>query len=55
MIAKEKMEDEGVEKFKWEKREVSVLFVNGLEMKGSIEDLDDEVIGVVCEGKEDVI
>ena len=55
MIANENIQDQALENFKSEKTEVTVFFLNGFQMKGTIEDFDDQVIRLVSQGKQHLI
>ena len=55
MIANENIQDQALENFKSEKTEVTVFFLNGFQMKGTIEDFDSQVIRLVSQGKQHLI
>ena len=55
MIANHNIQDQALENFKSEKTEVTVFFLNGFQMKGTIEDFDSQVIRLVSQGKQHLI
>lgn len=55
MIANQNIQDQALENFKSEKTEVTVFFLNGFQMKGTIEDFDSQVIRLVSQGKQHLI
>lgn len=55
MIANENIQDKALENFKANQTEVTVLFLNGFQMKGVIEEYDKYVVSLNSQGKQHLI